>query len=211
MLTAPSGLFHGETLRRRETAVCTFREYIAKHAIYIQAAFVHAYPGTRTYSAAHPFDIHNHNSQGGYLLPAFERMNATPFSDLHLLLIDDNTADRFLFRTAMAEIQCTYRITEAENGRQGLEKAREVKPSLIVVDINMPVMTGIEFMAEISRDEELKHIPVFVWTSSTRPEEMQIVRDHGVIDIIYKAYSYADLLKQISAMCAFLEYKIKGS
>jgi two-component system chemotaxis response regulator CheY len=86
---------------------------------------------------------------------------------MNFLVVDDSSTMRKIIGLAIGGAGHTYK--EAENGRDGLAKARAEAFDCIVLDINMPEMNGIEFLRERSGDAALKKVPVIVLT--TQDEE----------------------------------------
>jgi YesN/AraC family two-component response regulator len=84
-----------------------------------------------------------------------------------ILLIDDNSE----LRGYVAEYLSTfYKVYEAENGKEGLEVCRKVKPILCVVDVMMPIMDGFKFIEELKEDENISNIAVLLLTALAENE-----------------------------------------
>ena len=83
-----------------------------------------------------------------------------------LLIEDEEILINLLDRKLTQE---GYEVFLTRNGMEGLEKMREVKPDLILLDIIMPKMGGMEVMEEMQKDEELRKIPVLVISNSGQP------------------------------------------
>lgn len=79
-----------------------------------------------------------------------------------------------------------YEISVARDGVEGLEKMREEKPDLILLDIIMPKMGGFEVMEEINKDVELKKIPIIVISNSGQPVELDRAQRLGAKDWLIK-------------------------
>jgi len=79
-----------------------------------------------------------------------------------------------------------YEVSVARDGVEGLEKMREEKPDLILLDIIMPKMGGFEVMEEINKDVELKKIPVIVISNSGQPVELDRAQRLGAKDWLIK-------------------------
>ena len=82
--------------------------------------------------------------------------------DTTVLIVDDNADIREYLRTIL---QGKYQVFEAEDGQKGLDVAREQVPDLIVSDVMMPVMNGLEFCQQIKKEEITSHIPVILLTA----------------------------------------------
>ena len=95
---------------------------------------------------------------------------------LNILLVEDDQVDVMNVQRAFAKRQIANPLRVAGNGVEALERLRsgEVSPHrlLILLDLNMPRMNGIEFLRELRRDPELRHLPVVVLTTSTAEEDI---------------------------------------
>jgi CheY-like chemotaxis protein len=80
----------------------------------------------------------------------------------HLLLVDDSEAMLAFERAALSG---HYALSTATNGRDALAKADEIRPAAVLLDLSMPEMDGDEVLAQMQRDEDLRHIPVIVISS----------------------------------------------
>ena len=84
-----------------------------------------------------------------------------PFN--RVLIIDDNESDRYLWKRQLSD--ASFLISEAYNGYDGFQKACEEKPELIVLDLNMPGMSGFEVLERLKAAASTKDIPVVICTS----------------------------------------------
>jgi len=115
-----------------------------------------------------------------------------------ILTVDDSRTIRMIVKKAFKPYDCT--LVEAENGMEGLAAAAKEKPDLIVLDITMPVMTGIEMLGKLNEQEDLKHIPVIMLTAeSGKDNVMQIVK-MGVEDYMVKPFRGEQLIERASAI-----------
>lgn len=97
-----------------------------------------------------------------------EKLNKATESDLPtLLVVDDNEDIRSFIKIALKN---TYKIYTAANGKDGLELAQEIVPKIIISDIMMPVMDGIEFCNQIKSKKETSHIPIILLTAKLSKE-----------------------------------------
>ena len=79
-----------------------------------------------------------------------------------------------------------YDVFIARNGAEGLKTIRDLRPDIILLDIIMPMMSGLEVMEEIQKDPELKTIPVIVVSNSGQPVEIDRVKKLGARDWLIK-------------------------
>jgi two-component system, chemotaxis family, response regulator Rcp1 len=97
-----------------------------------------------------------------------------------ILIVEDNPGDVRLILEAWQEAGDWCRLFVVENGEEGLAFLRRhgryadaPRPALILSDLNMPRMSGLEFLADIKADEDLKRIPVVILTSSTAEQDLR--------------------------------------
>ncbi len=113
-----------------------------------------------------------------------------------VLVVEDDLATRRTFRRGFEREGWT--VVEAENGKVGLQRMAEQIPSLILLDLMMPVMDGAEFVAELRKVEAWRQVPVIVVTAKdVSREERQRLNGH-VNDVLQKgSYSQLDLVRDI--------------
>lgn len=101
-----------------------------------------------------------------------------------VLIIDDNIMNRKLFSFLLKK--AGYEVFEAEDGRQGVELAKKVTPSLVLMDIQMPDMDGITALKAIRKIEVSREIPVIAITSYAMKGDRELFLSEGFIDYISK-------------------------
>lgn len=111
-----------------------------------------------------------------------------------VLIIDDNNGVRAYLRSILKD---RYNVSEAADGRQGLEKARREVPKLIVCDVMMPVMDGLEFTRQLKEDIATSHIPVVLLTARSLPEQREKGYETGADSYLTKPFSGQVLLSRI--------------
>lgn len=111
-----------------------------------------------------------------------------------VLIIDDNNGMRAYLRSILKD---RYNVSEAADGRQGLEKARREVPKLIVCDVMMPVMDGLEFTRQLKEDIATSHIPVVLLTARSLPEQREKGYEMGADSYLTKPFSGQVLLSRI--------------
>jgi PAS domain S-box-containing protein len=102
----------------------------------------------------------------------------------HILIIDDRWENRSVLLNLLQPLG--FEITEAENGKVGLEKLTQCQPDLIITDISMPVMDGFEFLKELRGNQTLQHLKVIVSSASVSQEDRQTSLDAGGDDFLIK-------------------------
>ena len=102
-----------------------------------------------------------------------------------LLIVDDNKDIRNFIRQALGY---DYAVFEAENGKQGLEMTLKILPNIILTDVIMPVMDGIEFCEKVKTRQETSHIPVIMLTARASQESELKGLSNGADDYIKKPF-----------------------
>ena len=114
---------------------------------------------------------------------------ATP---MKFLIVDDFSTMRRIVRNLLKEIGHTD-ADEAEDGVIALDKLRNGNFQFVVSDINMPNMNGFQLLAEIKKDDKLKHIPVLMVTAEARKEDIVLAAQQGAAGYIVKPFTKATL------------------
>ena len=82
------------------------------------------------------------------------------------LIVDDSKVERLILKEILTELK--FSIFEAENAVEGIQKANEIKPDLILMDVVMPGMNGFQATRQITSNESMKDIPVIMCTSKNQ-------------------------------------------
>ena len=80
-----------------------------------------------------------------------------------------------------------YEVATAANGEEGLDKVRELKPTVVLLDVMMPKMNGLQVLEKIKADPELKHIPVIMLTNLAGEKDAESALMKGAIKYIVKS------------------------
>jgi len=138
--------------------------------------------------------------------PDIDRASFEAFTGKHVLVVEDNPVNRKLILTLMAG--SGIELDSAEDGVEALEKVRAPGAAydLILMDVNMPRMDGLECTEEIRRDPALREIPVLALTASTTPEEVNRILGSGMNGYLDKPLN---LGKLYTAFVKFMqEYQV---
>ena len=111
-----------------------------------------------------------------------------------ILIIDDNSDIRTYLRSVLSQ---KYNVSEASDGKSGLELARRTVPDIVLSDIMMPVMDGLEFCEQLKTDKAISHIPVILLTARSMDEQRAEGYEHGADAYIAKPFSLRLLLSRI--------------
>ena len=143
-------------------------------------------------------DILATGHQNAVMAPTTPVLPTTPVEDdgskSTVLIVDDNADIRTLLRRIL---QDRYQVNEAEDGQQGLELANEIVPDLIVSDVMMPVMNGLEFCQRVKDNIATSHIPVILLTARALSKHQVEGYESGADGYITKPFSAEVLLARI--------------
>jgi signal transduction histidine kinase/DNA-binding response OmpR family regulator len=104
------------------------------------------------------------------------------FVGARVLIADDEASNRDLLQAYLAA--AGVEVVQAEDGRRCVQLARELRPDLILMDVKMPVMSGIEAMLALRKDEDTRSIPVVFITASALSQEREQLRDLAVAILV---------------------------
>ena len=108
-----------------------------------------------------------------------------------VLAIDDQSSVRVALRLSLEYLGLS--VEEAENGEQGLRKARENVPDLILCDFDMPVMDGLETVVQLGKDPVLGRVPLIIISGMMTQESERRLMSAGANAVLPKPFSLADL------------------
>jgi two-component system chemotaxis response regulator CheY len=118
-------------------------------------------------------------------------------AELRFLVVDDFSTMRRIVRNLLKESGFSE-ADEAEDGVVALQKLRGSNFDFVVTDINMPNMNGFELLAEIKKDDKLKHIPVLMVTAEARKEDIVTAAQQGAAGYIVKPFTKATLEEKLT-------------
>lgn len=117
---------------------------------------------------------------------------------IDIVLADDDPDDRLLTQDALKESRLANKLHVVENGEELIDYLRNDKnpqPGLILLDLNMPKLDGREALKIIKTDENLRHIPIVVLTTSKSEEDIFKTYDYGVNSFVTKPVTFEGLVK----------------
>lgn len=119
----------------------------------------------------------------------------------HILLVEDDDIDAMTVRRTLKELGAPNPLDRATDGERALDFLRNpahARPGLILLDLNMPRMNGIEFVAEIKKDPELRIIPVVVLTTSSEEADRVAAFHNSVAGYMVKPVDYPQFVRIMS-------------
>lgn len=114
----------------------------------------------------------------------------------NILFIDDDEEDLQIFREALDHISKTVKYNFFTDARKALEDLRlgNVATQAIFLDLNMPLMNGHEFLAQVKQEETLRNIPVIIFTTSSDSTIKEMTLSMGAEDFLTKPNDFKDLI-----------------
>ena len=130
--------------------------------------------------------------------------------DAGILLVEDDRVDVMTVQRALKRIHVHNPLYVARTGVEALRMLRgegsqkiHPQPALILLDLSLPKMSGIEFLQDLRGDAELQSLPVIVLTSSNKPRDRAAAYEYDVEDYIVKPHSFEEFA---NAMAIVLEH-----
>lgn len=114
-----------------------------------------------------------------------------------ILIVEDNAEMRIFLTNILSE---NYKVLTAENGEQGLKTARESIPDMILTDVMMPVMDGLDMVKHLKEDPDTCHIPIIVLSAKSSLDDRIEALEQGIDDYLTKPFSATYLKTRIAAL-----------
>ncbi len=115
-----------------------------------------------------------------------------------ILIIEDSATESLVFSRMLKDHG--YEVTTASNGEEGIRKARELKPDLILMDVLMPGVNGFQATRRLARDPETAPIPVIMVTSKNQETDRIWGLRQGARDYVIKPPDRTELLAKIESI-----------
>lgn len=134
-----------------------------------------------------------------------------------ILLIEDDELDVISVERSLKKLNEEYVLYTAYNGIEALEllNGKDGRPGInplpdvILLDLNMPKMNGVEFLKVLRSEEHLKHIKVFVMTTSGEEADRKTVENLGTSGYLIKPLNFTNNDKRTDSMDAFVQFHIR--
>lgn len=117
-----------------------------------------------------------------------------------ILIVEDNPVNLKL--AVMLLQKAGHDVCKATDGEAGLRLAQSIKPDLVLMDIQMPVMDGLEATRRLRSDPATAHLKIIALTALAMMGDEQRIRDAGCDGYIAKPFHYRDFLEQVNAALA---------
>lgn len=126
-------------------------------------------------------------------------------STLNILLIEDDMIEVMKLNRTISKLQLHHNIIEANNGEEALDilNKKDELPDIILLDLNMPKLNGIEFLNILKNDEVLKYIPTIILTTSNNQKDLLECYKIGIAGYVLKPLKYEDYVSKIETLLAY--------
>ncbi|PQJ31624.1 response regulator [Nonlabens arenilitoris] len=124
---------------------------------------------------------------------------------LKVLLIEDDTIEVMKMHRALSTLNEKHTIVEANNGEMALSilEKKDQLPDIILLDLNMPKINGIEFLSILKKDDRLKYIPTIILTTSNNQRDLLACYNLGIAGYVLKPLKYEDYVEKISRLMSY--------
>jgi len=125
-----------------------------------------------------------------------------------ILLVDDDADDLELFSEAVGEVDGSVFCDCASDGNEVLEKLKGQgisAPDVIFLDLNMPAMSGWQFLEKVKGNESLKDIPVIIYSTSSQRNDILHAKASGALCFVTKPENYGRLKKILEIVITYLD------
>ena len=119
---------------------------------------------------------------------------------IQILLIEDDRIEVLKLKRSISEEFSDCILTLANNGNEAFSKLESNIPDLILLDLNMPDTNGIEFLTQMKSNEDLKHIPVIILTTSNNDKDISECYKLRIAGYVLKPLKYEDYEAKIKAI-----------
>jgi len=125
--------------------------------------------------------------------------------DLNVLLIEDNLIEVMKMKRTISFLELKHVLSVANNGEEGLQVLEDKSklPDLILLDLNMPKVSGIEFLSILKKNDNIKHIPIVILTTSDNQKDLEECYRLGVSGYVLKPLKYDDYVEKIKNVLSY--------
>jgi CheY-like chemotaxis protein len=124
---------------------------------------------------------------------------------LNILLTEDNLIEIMKMKRTISFIKLEHLVNSTKDTEEALELLQDTSAisNIILLDLNMPEVSGIEFLSILKKNTDLKHIPVIILTTSNNPKDLIECYTIGISGYILKPLKYEDYVKKIDRAIAY--------
>lgn len=124
---------------------------------------------------------------------------------LKILLIEDDMIEVMKLNRTISSLHLSHAIIEANNGEEALKilEDKNKLPDIILLDLNMPKLNGIEFLSILKNDADLKYIPTVILTTSNNQKDLKECFKIGVSGYVLKPLKYEEYVSKLEKLLSY--------
>lgn len=124
---------------------------------------------------------------------------------LNILLIEDDMIEVMKLNRTISTLKLNHRLIEANNGEEALKilEKKDELPDIILLDLNMPKISGIEFLTILKKDNVLKYLPTIILTTSNNQKDLLECYRLGIAGYVLKPLKYEEYTSKIEKLLAY--------
>ncbi|MDC6366962.1 MULTISPECIES: response regulator [Flavobacteriaceae] len=124
---------------------------------------------------------------------------------MNILFIEDDVIETMKFQRTLSKLPSKYNLVEAKNGEEALDFLQSEKPlpDLILLDLNMPRMNGIEFLNILKQHDKIKYLPTVILTTSENRQDLLECYKIGIAGYIIKPLKYEDYEDKLKSVLQY--------
>jgi CheY-like chemotaxis protein len=124
---------------------------------------------------------------------------------INILFIEDNFIELMKMERTVSLLKLNHKITEARSVDEAFTilAQKEYFPDIILLDLNMPKVSGIEFLSILKKNSDLKHIPTIILTTSNNQKDLKKCYDIGISGYIIKPLKYDEYVEKIKIVLSY--------
>lgn len=131
-------------------------------------------------------------------------MNVNPVDHKHLLFVDDDSDESYLFNEALEQAGSTFRLSKAKDGNDLIDfLAKNGLPDIILIDLNMPYKDGLEALAELRTNPAYDQLPLVIYSTTDNPVYIDKCYKSGASMFIVKPETFdgmVEVVKKLSSI-----------
>ncbi|MDO3695402.1 response regulator [Wenyingzhuangia sp. chi5] len=126
-------------------------------------------------------------------------------TSLKILLIEDDAIEVMKFNRAVSSLNMSHKMVNADNGEEALKilEQKDRLPNIILLDLNMPKINGIEFLSILKKDPDLRHIPTVILSTSNNQKDLLECYKIGVAGYVLKPLKYEEYVSKIDKLLSY--------
>ena len=125
--------------------------------------------------------------------------------NLKILHIEDDMIEVMKLNRSISRLEINHKIIGANNGEEALKllSKKDNLPDIILLDLNMPKINGIEFLSILKSDDKLKYIPTIILTTSNNQKDLIACYEIGIAGYVLKPLKYEEYVSKIEKILAY--------